>query len=525
MQKTNIILTGFMGTGKTTVGRALAATLGLQFVDTDELIVARDGRSIPDIFQQSGEAAFRRWERHIAQELAEASHLVVATGGRMLLDDENAALLQRNGRVVCLTATPDAILARLAGDNNRPLLAGENPKEKILALLAEREVGYGRFPQLHTTGKEIPAIVTEIIDMLNMTPLQQLPITHPQGHYPVWLGSQLLGNVRQLANISGPYAVITDENVGPLYAAAHFPDAQTVITLPAGEQYKNLESVRQIYDQLFAAGLDRKGTLVALGGGVIGDMTGFVAAIYMRGIDFVQCPTTLLAMVDASVGGKTGVDVPQGKNLIGAFKQPTAVIADITTLQTLPKAEFAAGMAEVIKHGLINAPELFAQLAQGETEWTQALSNARLQALVYRAIQVKRDVVQDDPFEQGKRALLNLGHTFGHAVEQVSQYQIRHGEGVAMGLVCAANLSTRLGLAAADLQGRIESVLLKTGLPVRIPTHFSAEALYKAMGTDKKKAAGKLRFVLIRDVGDCVLVGDVCETAVLQTLVDLGAAP
>lgn len=524
MQKTNIILTGFMGTGKTTVGRALAAALGLQFVDTDALIVARDGRSIPDIFQQSGEAAFRRWERHIAQELAEASHLVVATGGRMMLDDENAALLQRNGRVICLTATPDEILARLAGDNNRPLLAGDNPKEKILALLAEREAGYGRFPQVHTTGKEISAITTEIINMLNLTPLQQMSITHPQGQYPVWLGSQLLGKIRQLANITGPYAVITDENVGPLYAA-HFQDAQAVVTLPAGEQHKNLESVRQIYDQLFAAGLDRKGTLVALGGGVVGDMTGFVAATYMRGIDFVQCPTTLLAMVDASVGGKTGVDVPQGKNLIGAFKQPTAVIADITTLQTLPKAEFAAGMAEVIKHGLINDPELFAQLAQGEAEWTQTLPNARLQALVYRAIQVKRDVVQDDPFEQGRRALLNLGHTFGHAIEQVSQYQIRHGEGVAMGLVCAANLSARLGLASADLQVRVESVLLKTGLPVRIPAQFSAAALYKAMGTDKKKAAGMLRFVLIRDVGDCVLVGDVAETAVLQTLAELGAAP
>jgi 3-dehydroquinate synthetase len=237
----------------------------------------------------------------------------------------------------------------------------------------------------------------------------------------------------------------------------------------------------------------------------------------MRGIDFVQCPTSLLAMVDASVGAKTGVDLPQGKNLVGAFKQPKAVLADIGTLKTLPPEEFAAGMAEVVKHGLIANPELFERLMIKDFSIDEA-SIINLQSLVIDAIQVKRDVVQEDPFEQGRRATLNLGHTFGHAIEQVSGYAIRHGEGVAMGLVAAANLSARLEDCDPALQPRIEAVLARLHLPTRIPANLPHEALFQAMGSDKKKAAGKLRFVLLSGVGEVFVTGDVTETAVYQTL-------
>jgi 3-dehydroquinate synthase len=256
---------------------------------------------------------------------------------------------------------------------------------------------------------------------------------------------------------------------------------------------------------------------------VVGDMAGFAAATYMRGVDFVQCPTSLLAMVDASVGAKTGVDLPQGKNLVGAFKQPTAVLADISTLQTLPPEEFAAGMAEIVKHGLIANPELLGRLETGD--WRLAASNqsliSNLQSLIADAIQVKRNVVQEDPFEQGRRATLNLGHTFGHAIEQVSGYAIRHGEGVAMGLVAAANLSARLGFCSPDLQRRIKIVLARLNLPTCIPANLSSADLYQAMGSDKKKAAGQLRFVLLRDVGDVFVVDEAAETAVLATLADV----
>lgn len=340
--------------------------------------------------------------------------------------------------------------------------------------------------------------------------VDELTVAHPGGQYNVYVGEGLLGRLRELAGMDGRIALITDSNVGPLYAQA-IPDAACVITMPDGEQNKTLATVNGMYEQLLAAGMDRGSTIVALGGGVVGDVAGFVAATYMRGVNFVQCPTSLLAMVDASVGGKTGVDLPQGKNLVGAFKQPTAVLADIATLQTLPPEELSAGMAEVIKHGLIGDMDLFERLESGK-------SFGDLQSLVTRAIRVKQIVVQEDPFEHGRRATLNLGHTFGHAIEQVSQYRIRHGAGVALGLVAAANLSARLGYCSPDLQGRIETALRHAGLPDRIPADLPPEAQYRAMFSDKKKAAGKLRFILLRDVEDVFVADDVPETAVMETL-------
>jgi shikimate kinase / 3-dehydroquinate synthase len=346
----------------------------------------------------------------------------------------------------------------------------------------------------------------------------KLTVQHPTGRYPIYVGHDLLhgqlAQLRQLAGINGPLVVITDSNVGPLYAAQI--EAQAVLTMPAGERHKTLSTVARFYDQLLAAGIDRSATIVALGGGVVGDVAGFVAATYLRGLNFVQCPTSLLAMVDASVGGKTGVDLPQGKNLVGAFKQPQAVLADLDTLDTLPPVELSAGMAEVVKHGLIANPDLFSRLEMDDGRRT--IVDA---AVIATAIQVKRDVVEADPFEQGRRALLNLGHTFGHAIEQVSGYDVGHGQAVAMGLVAAANLSARLDYAAPELQGRIERVLQQWQLPTRIPADYEPTALLAAMGSDKKKLAGKLRFILLRDVGDVFIAGDVAETAVLATLNEL----
>jgi 3-dehydroquinate synthase len=371
--------------------------------------------------------------------------------------------------------------------------------------------------------------------------MERLTVTHPGGQYDVIVGIDLLSQVRQLVGIESPLVVVTDSEVGPLYAGEL---AAPVITIPAGEQHKNLDTVSAIYDQMLALGVDRQATIVALGGGVVGDVAGFVAATYMRGLHFVQCPTTLLAMVDASVGGKTGVDLPQGKNLVGAFKQPLAVIADLTTLQSLPAAEFAAGMAEVVKHGLIVGGNLWGRLArdegrgargEGREEGGRAAEEQGgreekkktwaavhdLQSFVVAAIKVKRDVVESDPYEQGRRAILNLGHTFGHAIEQVSGYRVRHGEAVAMGLVAAANLSARLEFCPPALQGQIEAVLQAVPLPVRIPAELDMEQVYVAMGSDKKKAAGKLRFVLLRDVGDVFVTGEVERSDVMKTLVSI----
>ena len=304
----------------------------------------------------------------------------------------------------------------------------------------------------------------------------RLPVSHPTGEYHVTIGYDLLGQVGHLSKTADHVALITDTNVGSLYAkrAAKQWENCTIITLPAGEEFKTLDSVRTVYEQMFAAGCDRQTTVVALGGGVINDLSGFVAATFMRGIRFVTCPTSLLSIVDASVGGKTGVDMPEGKNLVGAFKQPEAVFADLSLLKSLAADEFACGMAEAIKHGLLSAKEVLPEILR--QSWGEELRDGfstenrnAFQTLVQDVVTVKRDVVQRDPFEKGERALLNLGHTFGHAIEQVTQYQVKHGEGVAMGLMCAATLSKELGYCPADLPAKIEKMLEAVDLPTRLP--------------------------------------------------------
>ncbi len=279
--------------------------------------------------------------------------------------------------------------------------------------------------------------------------------------------------------------------------------------VPEGEQYKTLDTVRTLYEQFLTAHLDRNSAVIALGGGVIGDMAGFAAATYLRGVPFVQMPTSLLAMVDASVGGKTGVDMPQGKNLVGAFKQPKVVVMDTDTFSTLPPDEFQSGLAEVVKHGIIGAPRLFTQL---ETE-----GPANLKQLVADAVQVKINIVETDPYERGRRMYLNLGHTFGHAIELVSNFGMRHGEAVAVGLVAAARLSAGLGQASPAFADRVEDLLNHLGLPTSV-AGYAIEDVRLAMLHDKKRTGGTLRFIIPRDLGDVTIIDDPGETAVQEAL-------
>ena len=527
----SVVLTGFMGTGKTTIGRLLAARTGRAFVDTDEVIEQRAGKSIARIFDEDGARAFRQMEAEIAEELGGREGLVIGTGGRLMIDPENEATLRPENAVICLAAQPEEILKRLDNDAvRRPLLEVEDPLRRVEALLAERAEKYGRFPQVSTAGRTPEEVADEILDRFPEVAYtapepapapEHLPITHPTGQYDVTVGRGVLARLWETAGLEDtPVAMVTDSTVGPLYAP-ELGDVSAVVTMPAGEQHKRLETVREIYDQLLAAGLDRTGAIVALGGGVVGDVAGFVAATYMRGVRLIQCPTTLLAMVDASVGGKTGVDLPQGKNLVGAFKQPAAVLADVGTLRTLPPAEFAAGMAEVVKHGLLVGGSLLQRLEAEQWDAVTAVgweATAPLQTLIGEAIKVKRDIVEEDPFEEGVRATLNLGHTFAHAIEQVSDYSIRHGEAVAMGLVAAAHLSAALGYCDAALQGRVERTLSRLWLPTRIPDGLAPRDLLQAMGSDKKRAGGRLRFILVREPGDVFVTADVPEAAVLDTL-------
>lgn len=343
-------------------------------------------------------------------------------------------------------------------------------------------------------------------------------VTHPTGSYPIYLGEGMLGQAGEhIAGLGygGTCAIITNETVGRYYAEPLLESLQaagfnpTRLNMPDGEQFKTVATVTDLYPGLVEAGLDRRSPIIALGGGVVGDTAGFVAATYLRGVPLVQIPTTLLSMVDSSVGGKTGVDLPQGKNLVGAFKQPEMVIIDPATLETLPEAEFRSGLAEVIKHAIIDdSSALFASLESGQYE---------LLPMLFAAINVKVEVVEEDPFEQGRRAVLNLGHTFGHAFEQLSHYQIRHGAGVAMGLVCAARLATRLGHCLPETTDRIIALLQQLGLPTQPPA-FSPDQIWTAMRTDKKRRGSRLRFILPRAIGDVDIFSNVAEAEVKAAL-------
>jgi len=334
----------------------------------------------------------------------------------------------------------------------------------------------------------------------------RITVESPEGRYDILIAR---GIVNTFAPLAKSCAVVTNTTLAPLYGHALAERlGAPLVTMADGEQHKTMQTVESLYTQFIAAGLDRSSTVIALGGGVVGDTAGFAAAIYMRGVSLIQIPTSLLAMVDSSVGGKVGVDVPQGKNLIGAFKQPQAVLIDPDVLQTLPAQEWRCGMAEVIKHGLLADPRLLERdLHKPE----------RAAELVARAVQVKVDVVQRDPFEQGERAHLNLGHTFGHAVERVTEYRVPHGEAVAIGLAAAARLSAKLGLCDAGLVEHVEVILSEIGLPIRTGG-LDPSALWDAMATDKKWRGGRSRFVLMRGIGQPAIVEGVNREDVIGVL-------
>jgi 3-dehydroquinate synthase len=354
-----------------------------------------------------------------------------------------------------------------------------------------------------------------------MQKMKTLPLELGERSYPIYIGAGLLGQAELLKkHIAGNrVAIVTNETVAPLYLArvrAHVSALQPVeVILPDGEQYKTLEILNRIFDALLAARCDRRTTLVALGGGVIGDMAGFAAASYQRGVPFIQVPTTLLSQVDSSVGGKTGVNHPLGKNMIGAFYQPRAVIIDTDTLNTLPDRELASGLAEVIKYGLIRDPEFFAWL-EANLDKLLARDAEALAYAIHRSCHNKAEVVAADERESGVRATLNLGHTFGHAIETGLGYgEWLHGEAIAAGMVMAADLSRRLGWLTAAETARIEKLIRRARLPVRAPGSLSPARFLELMAVDKKVLDGRLRLVLLKHLGEAV-VTDACPRAELE---------
>ena len=498
----HIFLYGPPGTGKSTIGTILARGLNLPFVDLDQLIESKAGSSISKIMDQNGESTFRDLETGVLIDAIDSQDKVFALGGGALLRDENRTLAQAHGTVVLLMAELTTLLEHLKNHaDKRPLLVGD-VKEKLTSLLEQRQEHYSSFVvQVHADGKTFEQSAFEIQKKLGRFHLRAM------GEYDVFVG-----NIEQVANLLHEHGlqnpiVVTDENIAKLHAERVMTSVEKagfspkLITVPPGEAYKHLETIQQLWHGFLEHRIDRKSTVIALGGGVIGDMAGFAASTYMRGIHWICVPTTLLSMVDASLGGKTGFDLPQGKNLIGAFHPPKLVLADPQFLRTLPEKEFVSGLAEVVKHGIISDPELFEACARG-----LECVREELDQIVRHAMAVKIKIIEEDPYEKGIRAFLNLGHTVGHAVELVSKFRLRHGEAIAIGMVAEAKLAERLTVADKGLSDKIRTVLSGLGLPVEIPGELPREEIIQAMRVDKKKNAKAIRFALPAEIGRVELV-------------------
>ncbi len=351
-----------------------------------------------------------------------------------------------------------------------------------------------------------------------MTPdVTTISVTTSEGDYAIHVGAGALAALSLPPNVqSVKCAVITQPCIGQHHASRVGAALRArgiephLVEIPQGEKYKTLATVESVYDRLIDWQFDRDSLVLALGGGMVGDLAGFVAATFLRGVRFIQAPTTLLAMVDASIGGKVAVDHRRGKNLIGAFKQPLAVIADTETLVTLPGAEWRSGMAEVIKHAILGDVELFTLLEERP--------DAPVETWLLKAIEVKANIVMRDPFEQNERLKLNLGHTFGHALETLSHFEMRHGDAVAIGLVCAARLAAQLDLSESSLAVRVESLLRALNLPTRVPRAMTSDEILAAMAADKKRIGSRLRFVLPRSLQDVVVVEDVAPAQIVRVL-------
>ena len=512
--KSNIVLIGFMGAGKTTVGKVLAGQLGKTFVDLDEYIIKKAGHSVAEIFEEVGESGFRQLESTAVAELSQQTELVLATGGGTVINQNNFTRLRQTGVVIYLNPSYAVLEEHIrAGGSQRPL-ARLNANQ-LLQLYQERQAWYDLADYQVTYGvldnlMAVVAVAEEIKRLLKPgTPT--LVIDTPTSQYFYWLGRGLFTS-SQLACLPKPVTskalLVTDETVGGLYADLVTQTLSQLgwdlarITFPAGEEQKRLENLELIWEQGFQHGVDRKGCIFALGGGVIGDLAGFAAATYMRGINFVNFPTTLLAMVDSSIGGKVGVNHARGKNLVGAFHHPQSVIASIDILDSLDERNLAAGWGEVIKTALIGDPVYYRQLVAEQPGLR--LPETQVDA-VFRSAKVKVAIVQRDEHEQGLRKLLNLGHTLGHGLEQALGYgKLLHGEAVAIGMVAAVYVAQRLGLAEAPLTSELKNLLTHYRLPVAWPRELGVTEVTTPVLLDKKNQSGQVTMLLPIKPGEIV---------------------
>jgi shikimate kinase/3-dehydroquinate synthase len=532
----SIFFTGFMASGKSRIGSLTATSLGWKFHDTDKLIEEKTGLSIPDIFARQGEAAFRKLEVEVLREICGGAPMVASLGGGTLLNPEALELVRAHGALVGLRARPEVILERVnRKKDSRPLLAGlddDAKLAKIQEMLAERKPVYDLSDLQFESEENVPhhVITRRIIHRLQVEAMDPLWVELGERRYPIYIEEDLSDHADSIAEKMGctaPFVLVSDQPVktaqGPMTERLrHALKGAPAFYWKGGETDKNLASIQKLLTWMLRQGCSRKTTLVALGGGVVGDMAGFAASIFLRGVNFIQAPTTLLSMIDSSVGGKTGVNHPLGKNLIGAFHQPRAVIISLSALATLPREEFLAGLGEAAKYAFIHDKGLLAWLEQNAGALLRK-EPAALKELIRVSCQIKAEVVGNDERElaEGGRAILNYGHTFGHAFEYLAGYKMPHGLAVALGMRCAARLAARLGMISEADEARHNALLDALELPRVFEGELDAEKAWEATGRDKKADTDRRVFILPKRLGEVVTVVNPPKADVIEAFLSV----
>ena len=537
-----IFLTGLPGSGKSSVGRSIAAMLGWSFIDTDDLLAAQGGVAVGQVLLELGEERFRQLESEILQAAASQEQVIVATGGGAIISPANRQFMREHGLTVYLEVSVEAAWQRIqqhlqhSGESVvRPLVAGDDGPQRLNKLYETRRAWYEEAAVHIDTEQQSPAILAQRLvafalatgflaspDRAREVITQQLLTSTSQGIVE-WGGLHQLPATLRSYELPARLFVVTDSAVGALYAGP-LQDAleeggfqPRVYTVPAGEASKSFACFQQIIDWLVEQKAEQKEAIIALGGGVVGDLAGFVASCYQRGVPLVQVPTTLLAQVDSAIGGKTGINHPLGKNLIGAFYQAKLIYADPSFLLTLPERVYREGWAEIIKYAMILDAELF-NILEEQTRALLARDARLLPTIIARCMRMKMDIVQRDERDGGLRNILNYGHTFGHALEAITEYGTwLHGEAVSIGMEVAARIAVANGLLSQEDAQRQRKLLQAFGLPVQCAGVDIAMAM-QAMQRDKKVRAGTMRWVLATSIGRAEVFGNIDTNLVREAI-------
>ncbi|HHO75879.1 MAG TPA: 3-dehydroquinate synthase [Deltaproteobacteria bacterium] len=506
-----IFLTGFMGSGKTTVGLELKKLLNRPFVDMDNMIRESSGRTIPHIFEYAGEESFRVMERKALAEITlKTEPHVVATGGALPADPLNRTLMKSCGVVIYLKTPFEELRHRIGADHNRPLWNAD-----AHSLFLAREASYEEADITVDTSGKIPRAVAEEIQARLRKWREPVPVILSDRSYPVYIGRDIFKDFQELLSRhiepEGIFALV-DENVYRLHPErienALKGCASCIMTVPSGESSKSYDFLTKVLHEMFSAGVNRQWLCLGIGGGVTGDLAGFAASIFMRGIPIAHVGTTLLAQVDSSIGGKTGINNEFGKNLVGTFNQPLLVLSDVNFLTTLEDVQIKSALAEVIKYGIIMDPALF--------EYIEKSPERDFEEIVSMCSKDKASVVSKDEREGGLRRILNFGHTLGHAIEQFTDFSIYHGQGVAAGILFASWLSLDIGILNRDGFERIRAVIEREGIippGIRLP---KGDDLKGSILMDKKGTKQGIHFVLTPRIGD-VTVKKLTDSEVLDS--------